>query len=107
MYLVLIGKSVSEKILLEDILYLMQDMRDVQINTDKRVRLVKGKVDDFQEKLNEHFYRCHSYCIVNLDRVSKMSDCIISFDCGKEIYLSKNNFFKAKKAYEEYLTNTY
>lgn len=102
-YLVVIKAEASHKLRQKEILFLKQNLRDVIIVTERGAVAQKGKVIEFKEKLEENFYVCHSYCIVNLDRIESMHDNTIFFDCGKQVKLGKNNYIKTKQAFNEYL----
>ncbi len=102
-YLPIIEKDVSGRVEQEKILYLIQDLRNVIIVAEFERIQVRGKVEDFAEKLNSDFYRCHSYLAVNLSRVAKMTNCTMMFDNGEELRIGRNNFIKARHAYNAYL----
>ena len=66
---------------------------------------VRGKVEEFIDKLNSDFYRCHTYLVINLSKVARMGSCTVLFDNGEELTIGRNNFIKLRRVYNEYLMN--
>lgn len=105
-YLPIIEKDISGKVKQADILYLAQDLRNVVIvRREGSSVIVRGHVGDFKDKLDENFHMCHSYLIINLERIVSMTAETIEFDNGEEKHIGRNNFYKVRKVYNNYLIN--
>lgn len=102
-YLPIIEKDVSRRLEQHSILYLIQDLRNVIIAQDSEKISIRGRVDELARNLNSDFYRCHTYLTVNLSRIAKMANCTMIFDNGEELRIGRNNFIKARRAYNAYL----
>lgn len=70
----------------DDILYLQQNGRHISIVTsDREYTLRKHKIRDVEKMLGERFFKCHSYLIVNKDRIKEVCKNEVLFDSGHSI----------------------
>lgn len=57
----------------DEIVYIHQDKRDVVFVTEKGEFCLKSnKISDVEDALGEEFFKCHSYMLVNLNKVDKV-----------------------------------
>lgn len=87
----------------EDIVYLEQSGRKLMINTANDEFSVYGNMDDYERRLGEGFFRCHSFCIVNLNKISAIEDFQIDFIGGLRVYLGRSNIQKLKRTLFSYM----
>ncbi len=58
------------KVKIEDIIYLQQEERNVRIATLEKEFMVKGcKIDAMHRHLGNAFFKCHSYLLININKV--------------------------------------
>ncbi len=87
----------------DDIVYLEQTGRKLIINTDADELCVYGNLDEYEKRLGNGFFRCHSFCIVNLNKIASIEDFQIDFVGGLKVYLGKSNIQKLKKMIISYM----
>ncbi len=104
-YLPIIRKCLSGKVLVDEIVCIKQDLRQVKVVTDKGVVSLRGKIEDTNRYLTDDFFQCHSYLIVNLTKILAMSNNTIFFTNKRKIELGRDNFIKTRKAYNRYLSS--
>lgn len=104
-YIPIIRASEIVKVYFDEIAYIESELRKINYHTDERMYSVYAKLDDVAERLPESFYQCHKRCLINLEKVKRMSDNTIYFENGKSISIGQNNFIKAKRAYKVFLMN--
>ncbi|MCR5134434.1 MAG: LytTR family transcriptional regulator [Clostridiales bacterium] len=102
-YLPIICRDLSQKIRISSILYLQQETRYVRIMTDHGEVVIRGQLADVAEGLPASFYECHSYLMVNCDRVEKMRDGSIFFDDGTCLPVGKGSYAAFRKRFNAYL----
>ncbi len=88
-YMHIIERDFSQKIDIDSILYIAQDLRDVKIVTDKEVIKKHGKVIDMTGQVSDDFYLAHSYVMINLSNIEKMMDETVYFKGGHSLKLGK------------------
>lgn len=87
----------------DDIVYLEQSGRKLTINTDMGEFCVYGNLDEYEKRLGDGFFRCHSFCIVNLNKIASIEGFQIDFVGGLKVYLGKSNIQKLKKTIVSYM----
>lgn len=102
-YLPIISRDLSKKVRIASILYLKQETRYVHIVTDGEEVIVRGKLRDLVRGLPASFDFCHSYLVVDRDRVDKLMDVCIYFDNGKSLKVGKGSYVAFRKRFNEYL----
>ena len=102
-YLPIISRDLSQKIRIASILYLKQETRYVHIVTDRGEVVVRGKLADIAGALPAAFDFCHSYLLIDRDRVEKLQDVSIFFDNGKRLHVGKASYVAFRKRFNEYL----
>ena len=93
------------KIDLENILYFETKLHTVNIYVKgEKILSVKGKLSDFQEKLNSHkeFLRCHQSYIVNMASISSMEESEFIMKTDAIIPISRSFYKNCKQAYYHY-----
>lgn len=102
-YLPIISRDLTQKIRLASILYIRQETRYVHIVTDRGEVVVRGKLADIARSLPAAFDFCHSYLLIDRDRVEKLQDVNIYFDNGKYLHVGKASYVAFRKRFNEYL----
>ncbi len=84
-------KAAVYKVDTDDILYLQQEGRDVKIVTEKRTYILKRrKIKDIESEVlskpeKESFFKCHSYLIVNIKKLSQINRIEAIFENGESV----------------------
>lgn len=79
-------KSGLYRVNMDDILYFQQEGRNINIVTETRSCILKRyKIKDIEEKLGKQFFKCHSYLIVNTDKIVSVSRNEAAFQNGASI----------------------
>lgn len=88
-----------------DIVMIENQKRCVHIYTMNHKYVVKGKLEDWEQKLNQiRFCKSHTCFLVNLDYVSRFTKNEIVLAKGKyTAHVSRRMYVKFCKMYEEYL----
>ncbi|WP_027398292.1 LytR/AlgR family response regulator transcription factor [Anaerovorax odorimutans] len=102
-YIIVKTKKQISKVLIKDILYIEKDLRLTVIHTTDKVYSFYGRMEDIYKGLGNEFYKCHSRCILNLNRVTSMEDGIFYLDGGKTLRIGQNYYQYTKKIYEKFL----
>ena len=102
-YLPIISRDLTQKVRIASILYLTQETRYIRIVTDRGEVVVRGKLEDMARSLPASFDYCHSYLLIDLDRVEKMQDVCIYFDNGRRLHVGKGSYVAFRKRFHEYL----
>lgn len=95
-----------EKIMLNDIDYIINDGRKVQVHSDEPTRLYYDSVRKVLPRLDERFYNCHCNLVVNLARVDAIDDGEVRFLNGSSVPVGVHNLRQTRQAYESYLVET-
>ena len=102
-YLPIISRDLTQKIRIASILYIVQETRYIRIVTDRGEVVVRGKLEDIARTLPASFDYCHSYLLIDLERVEKMQDVCIFFDNGVCLPVGKGSYVSFRKRFHEYL----
>ena len=102
-FLPIISRDLTQKIRIASILYLTQETRYIHIVTDRGEVVVRGKLEDMARSLPASFDYCHSFLLINLDRVEKMQDVCVYFDNGRCLHVCKGSYVAFRKRFHEYL----
>ena len=103
LFIPLIKAREAAKVFVEDILYIETDGRKVGIHIDGERLCMYAKLAELEGFLDKRFYKCHSRCIINLDKVVKMKNQEVVFDNGARVYLSRQKFTDAIRFYKGYI----
>ena len=102
-YLPIISRDLTQKVRIASILYIAQETRYIHIVTDRGEVVVRGKLADIAGRLPASFDFCHSYLLLDLDRVEKLQDVRIFFDNGRTLEVGKGSYVAFRKRFTEYL----
>lgn len=103
LYLPIVSASEVVKVYLDEIVYIESEVRKIHYHTEDGIYSVYAKLDEVAENLPENFFRCHKRCLINLEKVKRMSGNTIYFENGSSIIMGQNNFIKTKHAYKIFL----
>lgn len=91
------------RLLVSEILYIESDGRKISVKTCEGTYCAYGKLSETEKFLDFRFYKCHSRCIINLEKVVKMKEQEIVFEGGEQIYISRHKFTDTIRFYKGYL----
>lgn len=98
-------KTKNRNITLEaqDILYVENRGRKVEIHTTGEVIEIYAAMTELESRLGGSFYRCHRGYLVNMAYIAEYSNSSIRLSNGESIYLAKERYNAFVKAYMRYL----
>ncbi|MEA4922281.1 MAG: LytTR family DNA-binding domain-containing protein [Eubacteriaceae bacterium] len=99
------GKKETWKLNISDIVFVRQEGKEIQIFTEKNTIRKTGSIAELKEKLDDRFFTCHKYCLVNFDKVFGMRDSEIIFETGQSVTMGVNSYRNARKAFHMYMEN--
>jgi len=103
-YIPIITRGESAVVYLEDILYIFQYYRKVSIHTKQKQYVFYKKLDEIMSCFTEkNFFRCHKGCLINMEKVISMSDCIVTFEDGIQLSLGRTSYSNARRNYTQYI----
>lgn len=102
-WIAFIGKEESLKIPYCDVLYIEQRRNVLHIQKDEEVLQIPGRISEISKVLGVSFCQCHSYLMINIDRVYGMTKGQIIFDNQMDKYLGRDSFKKTRKKFNKYL----
>lgn len=100
--LLVINRSYTYRIPFDEILYIIQDYRNVNIVTNYNDMKTRGRIGDYLVNLDDRFIRCHSFCVVNAENISQIGKNKIYFFGEKKLILGQVSFAKFRKCFHEY-----
>ena len=98
-----IRKEESRRIPYCDVLYIEQVGRNLHIKRDQDTLEIPGRMSEISKTLMEPFGQCHSYLMVNFDRVYSMTKGQIVFDNKEELFIGRDSFAETRKKFNNYL----
>lgn len=102
-YIPVITKKYSCKVSVDDIVYIRQHEKKLDIVTEEERYSYYEKMDNVVDYLDDRFYRIMKRLVVNLDKVTMVREQQIYFENGDGLYLGKDNYIKAKQRYTAHL----
>lgn len=87
-----------EKVYYDEILYIETLSRKACVHRINSNYVSKTNLTEFEKRLDNRFFRCHTAYIVNMDSISKIKKLEIILNNGESIYMSKGkkkNFLTA------------
>ena len=87
---------------LQDILYLESNNKKVAFHTTEGIFEVLGKMEDFEQTLDNAFYRCHRCYIVNFSKIASYRQNEIELINGDKISVAYKKYSSFVKAYIAY-----
>lgn len=91
------------KVFIGDIVYIESNGRKIAVRADDETYCMYAKLTDIEQFLDFRFYKCHSRCIINLEKVIKMKNQEIIFEGGEQLYISRQKFTDTIRFYKGYL----
>lgn len=102
-WVALIVKSESLKVPFDEVIYIEQVGKNLLIQkNDDKIR-IPGRISKISAVLEEPFFQCHSYLIVNFSRVFAMTKGEIIFDNHMSTHLGDCSYYKTRKKFNQYL----
>lgn len=104
-FIPIVSGTVDAKVRIREIIFIERNRRKLHVVTTERKYEFYEKIENVIPYLDERFFPCLKGCYINFDRVVRMEQQKIYFDNGEIYYLGRENFFKTRRAYKEYLKN--
>lgn len=104
------GDSTQNKYLIkpEDIICIRQEKSDCVFITIKGIYESKRtKINDLKKYVRYPLYQCHSYLIINCDRISRVGKFDVEMENGMLLGMAYAYTLRLKKAIEEYIEDIY
>ncbi len=76
----------------------------LEITSTKAKHRVKMPLYELEKQLTDDFIRCHRGCIVNLERVKKITRTELTLDSGKVLPLSRRLYTEVNRAMLKYIS---
>lgn len=95
-------KGMQKKIYLKDIYYIESNNKKVIFHTKEGNIDTYGKMDDWEGKLGETFYRCHRGYLVNLEKITAYNIDTVDVINGDSLILARKKYSDFIKAYMRY-----
>ena len=102
-YMPIINRGEVVKIYFDEIVYIESESRKIIFHTDRNNYSTYRKIEDVTALLPDSFHRCHKSCIINMEKVREMRDCVVYFENGMNIRMCRDKFAKSIQAYKGYL----
>lgn len=104
-WIAIIRNEGTLKVPYNNVLYIEQKAYSLFIQTDNEGIQVNGRLRDISPALEEPFCQCHSYLVINLEKVYVMTKGKITFANRTELFLGRESFSKTRKKFTKYLLN--
>ena len=88
-----------------EIIYICCDYRKAEIHTKKGTIQVYCTREELDAYLDERFIYCLKSLIINMEKVSYMSECCIALENGDILPLGRNSYIKARQRFAVYIKN--
>ena len=98
-----INKSGIVNVKINDIKYVESNKRIIVIHESNIVRETQMKLDEMEQKLPDHFLRCHQSYLVNMDRIKSFKMEGILLRSGEQVPVSRPKYNESKRLFLEYL----
>ena len=95
----------NKKILLKDIFYIESADKKVLIHTAKNIFEIYGTMDALEVALQENFFRCHRFFLVNFEKISAYNYNSIELMNGEKIFISAKRYADFVKNFLNYARN--
>jgi DNA-binding LytR/AlgR family response regulator len=102
-WIALIAKAKSLKVPYNEVLYIEQVGKNLRIQKDVDILYFTGRISKISTAVDEPFFQCHSYLIINLSRVHAMTNKEIIFDNLMTTQLGERSYYKTRKKFNKYL----
>lgn len=99
-----IGTAI-EKVYLDEILYIMTEGRKTKVQKTNGDYISNTRMSEYEEKLDDRFFRCHAAYIVNMEHILKIQGLEIRLSDGTTVFISKAKKKPFLKAFQEYLND--
>ena len=94
--------GMQKKILLQDIYYIESSNKKVIFHTKDGKLDTYGKMEDWESKLGDSFYRCHRGYLVNLEKIIAYNVDTIDVINGDSLILAKKKYAEFIRVYMRY-----
>ncbi len=96
------NNGMQKKVLLQDIYYIESSNKKVVFHTKEGKIDTYGKMEDWESKLEDSFYRCHRGYLVNLEKITAYNVDTIDLINGDSLILAQKKYSDFIKAYMKY-----
>lgn len=92
------------KIRIKDIMYLESKSHYIHIHTNDEVKVIRGKISDYETKLSDYgFLRVHLGYLVNIRSIYSITSKEITLDNGEKLPVSRKNIAMIKDKHANYV----
>ena len=91
----------------EDVIYMEKNLRKIKLHANRRVIEFYGTFNDLKYLLDDRFMHCHRSFIINMDKIEKMERGMIYLRNREPIWLGRDTFSRAQKAFVAYSRKKY
>lgn len=95
----------NKKIFLKNIFYIESADKKVIIHTEEKNFEIYGKMDAFEIALEEKFFRCHRFFLVNFEKISAYTSTTIELLNGEKIFMAEKRYSDFVKNFLKYAKN--
>lgn len=95
----------NKKIFLKNIFYIESADKKVVIHTEEKNFEIYGKMDAFEIALEEKFFRCHRFFLVNFEKISAYTSTTIELLNGEKIFMAEKRYSDFVKSFLKYAKN--
>ena len=94
--------GMQKRVLLKDIYYIESSNKKVVFHTKDGNIDIYGRMEDWESKLGDTFYRCHRGYLVNLEKITAYNVDTIDVINGESLILSRKKYADFIKTYMKY-----
>lgn len=101
--LLILNKNTNLDILYKDIVYIEAQNKEILIRTVDGFEKVVGKMEDYEKKLGDNFYRSHRSYIVNLAWIKEIDNNEVIFQNGEKAKIGRDKIKTCKETFFNYI----
>ena len=92
---------------MDDIFYLEQEGRKIAVHVSDGIHCFYGKLAEAVKALEGNFFKCHSGCAINMDKVTHIKGQYVFFSNKEYIILGRENSLRARHSFKEYIARSF
>lgn len=96
-------KRATEKIFLDDIIYIEKDRSRAKLITVDKERIIYSNMQDIRRHMDERFLSCHRSYLFNMDKIICMTNQTIYMEQGYQTQLGRETFRRGRRMFDQYL----
>ncbi|MBR5129299.1 MAG: LytTR family transcriptional regulator DNA-binding domain-containing protein [Firmicutes bacterium] len=104
-YIPIVTRGYSRIISLDEVLYFEQRQRKLAIITPDETYIYYERIENLEKVLDERFFHALKKLVINLDKIVRVENQIITFVDGTRLQLARESYIKTKQKYTAYIRN--